>query len=337
MMRRNHSTIRRTRPNFLVLLISVSLILAIGALLFWPKPKAKTIQLTKKPVLRRATKQNVVDKASQPVNPKQKSKGLQGFSGKIIGPLPHSLRRGLEREKAKFLSALAARILIWKLDLRRDLRKNDHIRILFSDIDEQSKYQIEAMTYHSLKHGKTFRFYRFKGARQKFAAYYDRTGHNVELKLHNTPIREYEQVTSILKMRRRHKGVDFKAPVGTKIYLPWRARVLRINWNLRFNGKSIKVRFLHGKHLHGIFLHLHKIMPVVRKGAVLRANTVIAEVGNTGHSTAAHLHYQLQNRHKKIYDPFKVHRTYTISLSKRDMPAFTARCHLLDDKLAAIK
>jgi murein DD-endopeptidase MepM/ murein hydrolase activator NlpD len=50
----------------------------------------------------------------------------------------------------------------------------------------------------------------------------------------------------------------------------------------------------------------------------------IARSGNTGHSFAPHLHYQLMLG-EKVIDPFESQQTTRISLAKTELPAFEKR------------
>lgn len=340
MMRRNHSTAHRSAPNPLVVLISAGLILALVGLLVWPRQPSKKQHTMSKPTLQRATVQSPSHRAEQPTQKlPQKSavKGeLKAFRAVISGPLSKSMQGALGKEKATFLAALTARLLIWRLDLRRDLRRGDKISVLYQPVDEQSQFQIMAMKYTSTRHNKTYHFYRYQQQGSRFAAYYDEQGQNIEQKLKHSPLREYDQVTSILKMRPKHKGVDFKTPVGTKVYLPWRARIVRTNWNFRYNGNCVEVEFLHGQQLRGLFLHLEKIKPEVRAGRVLPAGTVIATSGNTGRSTAPHLHYQLQTANGRIIDPYRFHPTYQASLPAEESDAFQSKRRQFDQHLASL-
>ena len=337
--RRNKQKLRRP-PSPLMIVISVGLVAAVAALVFWKQPSRKTVDVPKNRALvvqPKTTQNTQPDNNVGPVD----QKNFKSVSATVRGPLPHSLRRATDREKAKFLSALAARLLIWKVDLRRGLRRGDKIKLVYSNVDTQSKFQIEAMEYKSLKHNKTYRFYRFQARGEKFGAYYDKNGRSVEQHLDASPMRTYEQVTSILKMRPKHKGVDFKAPQGTKIFLPWRARVIRKNWNTRYNGYCLKVEFTHkrfrGRRVHALFLHLHKIMKGVREGSVLPAGKLIAEVGNTGRSTAPHLHYQMQTPRGRIIDPFRFHQTFHRNLPTRFMSSFRHQRNSLDRILGQVQ
>jgi murein DD-endopeptidase MepM/ murein hydrolase activator NlpD len=68
----------------------------------------------------------------------------------------------------------------------------------------------------------------------------------------------------------------------------------------------------------------------------VRKGEEIAASGNSGHSTAPHLHYQLEDAGGKVLDPFKVHRTTRVALPAADRPAFEAERSRLDARLAAV-
>lgn len=333
---RNRSTYNRVSPSPVMIVISVGFVAAVAAVLLWRNPK--TAQKRVDAVPTRALKAQSRTEQNTATPPRRRSQvsqaALQTLSAPIRGPLSHSLRRVSDAETSKFLAALAARLLVWKVDLRRELRRGDHIRIVYRPVQEQSRFQIEAMSYLSSKHNKTYKFYRFHPNNQTFAVYYDEKGRSIEQYLEHTPLPIYDQVTSILKMRPRHKGVDFKAPVGTPIVLPFRARVVQKNWNVRYNGSCIKLEFVDktwkGQRVEALFLHLHKIEAGVKEGVVLPAGVKIAEVGNTGRSTAPHLHYQLQTRKQKIIDPFQFHRTHTKNVPTDRMDSFQAQHRSLD-------
>jgi len=56
----------------------------------------------------------------------------------------------------------------------------------------------------------------------------------------------------------------------------------------------------------------------------VRKGEQIASSGNSGHSFAPHLHYQIEDAGGRVLDPFKVHRTRRESIPAADLPAFEA-------------
>jgi murein DD-endopeptidase MepM/ murein hydrolase activator NlpD len=75
--------------------------------------------------------------------------------------------------------------------------------------------------------------------------------------------------------------------------------------------------------------------PASALGARVSRGEVVGKSGNTGHSFAPHLHYQLMSG-QKILDPFTVQETSRKKLSEKEKTAFSAEIvrldHLLDLK-----
>lgn len=85
-----------------------------------------------------------------------------------------------------------------------------------------------------------------------------------------------------------HNGLDIAAKKGTTIMAPSAGSVL-LTGNYFYNGKFV---FLdHGRGLKSIFIHMDKIN--VSKGQIIKKGEKIGEVGSTGKSTGAHLHWSL--------------------------------------------
>ena len=73
----------------------------------------------------------------------------------------------------------------------------------------------------------------------------------------------------------------------------------------------------------------------MQKGRAVRKGEQIAVSGNSGHSFAPHLHYQIEAPGGRVLDPFTVHRTRREALPPADLPAFEAERARLDALLAA--
>jgi murein DD-endopeptidase MepM/ murein hydrolase activator NlpD len=70
-----------------------------------------------------------------------------------------------------------------------------------------------------------------------------------------------------------------------------------------------------------MFLHLSELPKTVHPGQKVKKGEVLAKSGNTGHSFAPHLHYQLM-KGDKVIDPFTSHPTERASMPATDKPAF---------------
>ena len=246
--------------------------------------------------------------------------GVRLLELQVERSIAYTFNEALGREMGDLVSAFFSRVFMWKLDLRSDIRKNDKIRLAYRVIPEDRMVDIRAASYKSQKHRQTFEAYWFKPAAWPFGSFFDRQGVELALTLENSPIQKYEQITSLLNDRKRHHGIDFKAPIGTPVVCPFKGKVTRVNWRA-INGNCVEIKYLESG-LLARFLHLSRIEPGIRPGKVVQAGTKIAESGNTGRSTAPHLHYELARPGGRIVDPLSFHRTYHRSVPPESMPEF---------------
>ena len=250
---------------------------------------------------------------------------------KVKGSIAATFGKALGSEDGDLVSAFYSRIFMWKLDLKKDVRPNDVLTLLYS-IGADGQVDIPTATYVSLKNRETYQAYSYRAKGQPWDQFFDARGVEVADRLVNGPIKDYEQVTSLLKDRPTHKGVDFKAPVGTPVLSPFAGKVTRVNWSTRYNGRCIEVRNNDGTLAK--FLHLDKVASGIAPGRTVRAGEVLADSGNTGRSTAPHLHYQLERRNGRVLDPFETHDTFQITLDNKDMAKFSLLVEALDSQIA---
>lgn len=86
-----------------------------------------------------------------------------------------------------------------------------------------------------------------------------------------------------------HEGIDVSAPEGTPILASARGRVVRAGW---VSGYGRMVEIDHGYGYTTRYGHASTLL--VRVGETVERGDVIARVGNTGLSTASHLHYEVR-------------------------------------------
>jgi len=222
---------------------------------------------------------------------------------RIKGSVDASISRKLPKD-GPALAAQIARLLKWKGDIIRNIHKNDDLRVVYSPGDSP---QLTALYYKGLQISIEAYLIDDGTGIQRF---YDGTGSLVEPELPHNPVPQYVQITDVIQKgrgKRTHKGVDFKAPAGTPIVLPFGGVVNRVNWMRRVNGNCIEVRYNDGK--LGRFLHLKDVAPHVQRGRTLKAGASLGTVGSTGRSGAPHLHYEIRTSRGKVVDPLKYHGT----------------------------
>lgn len=100
----------------------------------------------------------------------------------------------------------------------------------------------------------------------------------------------------IYKVKKFHPGIDFSAPTGTEIYATGDGVIQDVVSSRRGYGNRIIID--HGYGYETMYAHLHEIK--VRKGQKVTRGQLIATVGNTGKSTAPHLHYEIRKDGKRV-------------------------------------
>lgn len=259
--------------------------------------------------------------------------GLKSFSARINGPLESTVVAAVGKATGAPLTQVINRTLVWWLKVPGDLVKGDELSVVYEE-RERGEPVVHAVRFNSGKLGKTLEAYRFKPDADAFARAYTPDGAELEQRLVDGPLDDWEQITSLLKDGRRHQGVDFKTPVGTPVKATFDGTVARKSWAFRRNGNSLEIVENGGKARHALYLHLSEISKTVAVGQRVKRGQVIAQSGNTGHSFAPHLHYQMTDSGGRVIDPFDSHQTTRRSLdpkAKGKLDAAVARLRQLLD------
>jgi len=93
----------------------------------------------------------------------------------------------------------------------------------------------------------------------------------------------------IYKVKKMHAGIDFAAAIGTPIYATADGKVTSVD--IKFSGYGKLVEIDHGFGYRTRYAHMHDF--AVRAGQNVKRGDLIGYVGNTGLSTAPHLHYEV--------------------------------------------
>jgi murein DD-endopeptidase MepM/ murein hydrolase activator NlpD len=93
----------------------------------------------------------------------------------------------------------------------------------------------------------------------------------------------------IYKVKKMHPGIDFAASIGTPIYATADGTIEQVS--VKFSGYGKMVEIDHGFGYRTRYAHMHGF--AVRSGQSVKRGDLIGYVGNTGMSTAPHLHYEV--------------------------------------------
>lgn len=97
------------------------------------------------------------------------------------------------------------------------------------------------------------------------------------------------RIHPVYKVKKMHTGIDFAAPIGTPVYATADGVVEEVT--IQFSGYGKMITINHGFGYETRYAHLHDF--AVRKGQKVKRGDLIGYVGNTGLSTAPHLHYEV--------------------------------------------
>ncbi len=107
------------------------------------------------------------------------------------------------------------------------------------------------------------------------------------------------RVHPVLKYRRMHEGVDFRADIGTPIYATGDATVKIAG---RRGSYGLMIVLDHGKNYETRYAHLSGFADGIRPGTEVNRGDLIGYSGDTGMTQGPHLHYEVRLNGKPV-DP----------------------------------
>jgi murein DD-endopeptidase MepM/ murein hydrolase activator NlpD len=196
-----------------------------------------------------------------------------------------------------------ADIFAGDVDFQRDLRRGDRFTVVFE------------MYYHE---GRPIRSGRllaadFTNQRRSYRAiwyqppegpggYYSPDGKNLRKAFLRSPL-EYSRISSgfgmrnhpILQQWRAHRGVDYAAPIGTRVRATGDGVV---DFAGQRNGYGNVVVLRHNGGYSTYYAHLKGFARGVHRGVRVAQGDIIAYVGQSGWATGPHLHYEFHVRNE---------------------------------------
>ena len=104
-----------------------------------------------------------------------------------------------------------------------------------------------------------------------------------------------KRIHPVYKTEMMHWGMDFSATTGTEIYATGNGVIKEVKYQKGY-GKHIVID--HGYGYETYYAHMSKFN--VRRGQEVKRGEIIGYVGNTGTSTAPHLHYEVHKNGRKL-------------------------------------
>jgi murein DD-endopeptidase MepM/ murein hydrolase activator NlpD len=104
------------------------------------------------------------------------------------------------------------------------------------------------------------------------------------------------RIHPVYKAVKFHEGLDFSAPQGTEIYATGDGVIAKAEFDRRGFGNYVVID--HGYGYQTVYAHMQKY--TVKVGQRIKRGELLGYIGNTGMSTAPHLHYEVIKNGKKV-------------------------------------
>lgn len=220
-------------------------------------------------------------------------------------------------------------IFSFSVDFRRDVKAGDEFEVRYTqNLAPNGKVVKNGdIIFASLKLGKDkIELYRFEDSKGN-VDYYDEKGLALKKTLDKKPLafknarissRFGRRLHPIFKDYRNHHGIDYAAPMGTKVFASGDGTVTQAKW---VGGYGYFVKIRHNSEYTTGYAHLKSFAKGIRPGVRVKQGQVIAYVGNTGRSTGPHLHFEVVRNGRKV-DPLKIKAATGENLKSTEMAKF---------------
>ena len=237
--------------------------------------------------------------------------------GVVSSTLTGAIAQGADAFPAKVRSEVAyalADILEYRVDLSRDLRQGDTIKVLMErqrapNGAVRPGNVIAARLTVDGRRVETMRF--VQGTK---SSYFDGDGRAMRAAFLRAPL-AFRRISSVFGLRRHpilgtvraHQGMDYAAARGTPVRALGDGVVIFAGWKGGY-GRVLEIRHRNGFVTR--YGHLNGFAAGIRRGATVSISRTVAFVGTTGLSTAPHLHFEVlvNGKHR---DPRVVLRNVT--------------------------
>lgn len=216
--------------------------------------------------------------------------------------------------------ALLQRIFSAEVDLLADLGAGDEVLLVLPEKQYLNGHAVKGpMAAVRVVHGgRLFDAFGFDVGRGALK-YYDAEGHLLPRAFLAAPVK-FERISSTFDLARPdpltgrvrpHEAIDFQAPLGTPVSAIGPATVEFAGWK---PGYGFMVDLKHAGGYTSSYAHLSRIAEGIQEGRRVEAGETIGAVGQTGHATGPHLHFEFARDGAKLdYLSLKIASTESLS------------------------
>jgi murein DD-endopeptidase MepM/ murein hydrolase activator NlpD len=228
------------------------------------------------------------------------------------------------------------------IDFHLDLREGDRFTVIYEAGYSKGEMTTpgKVLAAEFVNQGKTYSalLYRDSNGRSDYFTPEGKALHKAFLR---SPL-EFSRISSgftlarfhpVLKRWRAHKGVDYAAPIGTRIKATADGTVAFAGQQ---GGYGNVVMLQHTGGVTTVYGHLSRFAAGLRKGQRISQGDVIGHVGMSGLASGPHLHYEFRV-HGQHRDPLKVALPNTATLTNINQAAFKTQAQPLLAQLALLR
>ena len=216
------------------------------------------------------------------------------------------------------------------IDFQTDLRKGDRLVVVY-EAEYSEGLQVKAgqvLTAEFTNDGKTYSAFMYRDPTGHLA-YFTPDGKSMHKSFLRSPL-EFSRISSgfsagrlhpILQTMRAHKGVDYAAPIGTRVKASGDGIVEFVGSK---GGYGNVIVLQHNNKISTVYGHLSSFVLGLHQGRKVSQGEVIGYVGMTGLATGPHLHYEfLLNGENR--DPLTVALPSAAPIPTNHIAAFLAQ------------
>lgn len=230
-----------------------------------------------------------------------------------------------------------------EVDFHRDLQRGDRFHLVYEMLYHQGQ-PIRAgriLAAEFINAGKRYSAVYYQASHDAKGGYYTPNGRSLRKSFLRSPL-EFSRVTSgfsnarmhpVFHQMRAHKGVDYGAPVGTRVRAVGDG-VVAFAGHQGGYGNLVVLR--HSGNYSTAYGHLSRFAPGLKVGSRVSQGDIIAFTGQTGWATGPHLHYEFRIADQQV-NPLSVNLPGTPPLATAELTRFRKDTAPLQAQLALIK
>ena len=236
--------------------------------------------------------------------------------------------------------AIAEDVYGYKIDMTRELQKNDEFRVLAERATlPTGAVRINRVVASTFRlSGTPMKAVRFES--KTGGSYFDDQGKSMKANFSKYPV-QFRRISStfgsrrhpVLGYTRAHKGTDYAASTGTPVRSIGDGVVVSAGWSGGY-GKMIQIRHMNGYVTR--YGHLSEISKDVYSGARVKMEQQIGRVGTTGLSTGPHLHFEVLIGGVQRDSRYAFERSAGLPIAKAEVDTFAKLRDMLLAKLEGV-